>query len=155
MLFLLWRQLFQRIVFLILKRQASPFHYGSKFPPVTITVFTTILIYHSSDAVLEYAAFASDKLSITFWEGANERDKHNERQIKKKVNTVYLLERQIMEATNAVYTRERQIEDQRQYIAFVSSLSASQEGILCLSLPLCVLHKIIMHLSFYQCSFCF
>jgi hypothetical protein len=27
----------------ILKRQTSPFHYGSKFPAVTITVFTTIL----------------------------------------------------------------------------------------------------------------
>ena len=27
----------------ILKRQTSPFHYGSKFPVVTITVFITIL----------------------------------------------------------------------------------------------------------------
>jgi hypothetical protein len=27
----------------ILKRQTSPFHYGSKFPAVTITVFITIL----------------------------------------------------------------------------------------------------------------
>jgi hypothetical protein len=42
---LTWYRHFQRNGGLnqILKRQTSPFHYGSKFPAVTITVFTTIL----------------------------------------------------------------------------------------------------------------
>jgi hypothetical protein len=50
----------------ILKRQTSPFHYGSKFPAVTITVFITILEQNRKNSCQSRTKFSEVNVKDTF-----------------------------------------------------------------------------------------
>jgi hypothetical protein len=50
----------------ILKRQTSPFHYGSKFPAVTITVFITILEQNRQNSCHNNTKLSEGKMKVKY-----------------------------------------------------------------------------------------